>query len=473
MSGLEVVWKTLITFRHKEVYVIRLIQSLRDQHYHLVSDIRLTLHGAGVNYDTLSTDRLPALFRDHNIAEAVKEYLGSDSHVYFQAVDRCHAVSDRPRLVRTYGGQCQLPETIRFTLKRDELDKQIQGLDSATMMLRRISDNMAALRAKFPCKNQRLYSAVAAAYPSHCHSCHEARLALRSRSYFLERAEEEKHWKDFTFTVMFSPVISASGPTNLYRTDIKVAKGDDGPDEHRSATPSAKEAEPRLTAMDDLCEVIRLARDGEVAFDLQVSEGTRLMYYYPQASIHSNSMHLAADPDGFVTLEQLLKEPDASWLPYHRIALSLTIASSLLQLSAVHSAMLDLSSIPESFVEERICRPTATGAGCSESGVKECMLELGILLLEIAHWNTIDEYGKGAQNKGLSASATRYDLAKAWMDEIRYLILKVHWDLIMRCIENTFATSNPDPRWDDLVFRKSVAELVVKPLQENCIQHLR
>jgi hypothetical protein len=84
--------KTRIAFRHKEVYVIRLIQSLRDQHYLLVSDIRLTLNGAGVNYDTLSTDRLPALFRDHNIAESVKDYLGSDSHVYFQAVDRCHSV---------------------------------------------------------------------------------------------------------------------------------------------------------------------------------------------------------------------------------------------------------------------------------------------------------------------------------------------------------------------------------------------
>ena len=244
--------------------------------------------------------------------------------------------------------------------------------------------------------------------------------------------------------------------------------------------------------MDNLCEFIRRARDGGVAFCLQVSEGNCLMYYYPQASVHSNSTHLAADSEGFVTLEQLLKEPDASWLPNHRMALSLTIASSLLQLvstpwlrspltsssvwfsrSAVLSAQLDLSSIPESFVEERICRPTATGAGCSESGVKECMLELGILLLEIAHWNTIDEYGKDAQNKGLSASANRYDLAKAWMDESRYLILKVHWDLIMRCIENTFATSGPDLRWDDLIFRKSVAELVVKPLHENCIQHLR
>jgi hypothetical protein len=69
-----------------------LIQSLRDQHYLLIGDIRLTLNGAGVDYDTLSTDRLPALFHDQDIAEAVKEYLGSDSHVYFQAVDRCHAV---------------------------------------------------------------------------------------------------------------------------------------------------------------------------------------------------------------------------------------------------------------------------------------------------------------------------------------------------------------------------------------------
>ncbi|KAL4986565.1 hypothetical protein BDW68DRAFT_178687 [Aspergillus falconensis] len=528
--------QTRIAFRNKDPYVLRLIQSLRDQHYLLVSDIRLTLNGAGVDYDTLSTGLLPTLFRDPNIAEAVKEYLGSDSDVYLQAVERCRvvlaglvgrieglgSVSDLDNLVRTYGCQRQLPKKIRFPIKRDELDRQIQDLDNATMMLRRISDNMTALRVQVSLQTRsrqisrltsalstvrnyarRLYSAVASAYPSHCHPHHEARLFLRSRSYFLERASEDKLWKDFTFTVLLSPAMSAAGSTNSYRTDIKVAKGDDGPDEQSTQISTCSRvviqpptppttAEPTRAAMDDLCKSIRRAKNGGIVLDLQVSERNCLMYCHLQRSGPSSSMHLVVEPDGFVTLEELLVKPDASWLPNHRIALSLTVASSLLQLvstpwlpspltsssvwfsrSAVQSAMLDLSAIPEPFVEERFRRPAATGTGCPACGVKECMLELGILLLEIAHWKTIDDYGKDMQNKGLPASTSRYDLAKAWMDASRYLILKVHWDLIMRCIENTFATSGPDLNWDDVVFRKSVAELVVKPLQENCIQHLQ
>jgi hypothetical protein len=81
------------------------------------------------------------------------------------------------------------------------------------------------------------------------------------------------------------------------------------------------------------------------------------MSYYLQASGLSSPIHLAVDPDGFVTLEQLLKEPDAPSLPNHRISLSSPMWFSK---RAVHSAMLDLSSIPESFVEKRIFRPTET-----------------------------------------------------------------------------------------------------------------
>ncbi|KAL2833080.1 hypothetical protein BJY01DRAFT_225630 [Aspergillus pseudoustus] len=52
-------------------------------------------------------------------------------------------------------------------------------------------------------------------------------------------------------------------------------------------------------------------------------------------------------------------------------------------------------------------------------------------------------------------------------------ILPCYLDVIKRCVECTFATSDPVPDWNDVVFRKSVCELDLKPLWENCPVELR
>ncbi|KAL4938397.1 hypothetical protein BDV06DRAFT_231900 [Aspergillus oleicola] len=543
--------QTRIAFRNKDPYVLRLIQSLREQHYLLKSDIELTLHGAGVEYNKPINQTIGTIFRDPAVARAVTDYLGDDSEIYFGAVDSCYivlaglvgrieglgAVTGLESLVRTYTGS-QLPKKIRFSVKRDELDKQIWDLNNATTALRRISDNMTALRVQVAINSssrqiarfasalgavrdyaKRLYSAVSAAYPAPCHAHHEARLLLCSRSNLMDKARDLKRWRDFSFTVLLSPAMSTSALTNSYRTDIKVAEVSDAAsgqyDSHhlahpfrltypcsavntgrtriaiRPPTPPAT-AEPPRTAMDDLCRRIRRARDGGIVLDLQVSATSCLMYCHLQSPVASGSMHLEVESMGFVTLERLLARTERQWLLNHRIALSLTISSSLLQListpwlpfpltsrsvwfskSAVDAAALDFSAVPEPFLEERILKQTARSVGNAKCGVKECMLDLGILLLEIAHWRTIDDYANDLINNGQPSFTSRYKLAKDWADTSTYLIMPFQQDVIRRCVECTFATAGPSLEWDDVVLRKSIAELVVKPLRDNCAQQLR
>ncbi|RDW78922.1 uncharacterized protein DSM5745_05774 [Aspergillus mulundensis] len=526
--------QTRIAFRNKKPYVLRLIQALKEQHYLLKSDIQLTLNGAGVEYNNPAHQPVGAMLRDPAVANAVKDYLGDDSEIYFGAVNACYialarlvgriqglgAVTDLENLVRTYTGSA-LPEKIRFSVKRDELEKQIWYLNMATTSLRRISDNMVALKIQVAIDSssrqiarfasalgtvrdyaKRLYSAVSAAYPGPCHAHHEARLFLCSRSNLMDRTTNATRRRNFSFTVLLSPAMSTSTLTASYRTDIKVAEVGEAPTGHigntgrtrvviRPPTPPATAA-PLRSAMDDLCKGIQRARDGGIMLDLQVSETNCLTYCYQQGPSASCSVHLEVESTGFVTLERLLAKTERQWLLNHRIALSLTIASSLLQListpwlqlpltsrtvrfskSGVDVAALDFSMIPEPFVEELFHKPTTGTVGNARVGVRDCMLELGILLLGIAHWRTMDDYANERTNDGQPAARSRYGLANGWTDASTYLILPFQRDVIRRCVDCTFATSGPSLEWDDVVLRKSIAEYVLKPLQENCPQQLR
>ncbi len=72
---------------------------------------------------------------------------------------------------------------------------------------------------------RRLYCAVSAAYPSKCHSYHEARLFLYSRSNLMERKATNKR-NDFEFTVLFSTDTSTTDPADSYKAEITVRDAD-------------------------------------------------------------------------------------------------------------------------------------------------------------------------------------------------------------------------------------------------------
>lgn len=194
-----------------------------------------------------------------------------------------------------------------------------------------------------------------------------------------------------------------------------------------------------------------------------------------------------------MTLEALLMDKSSTpWLRNHRMALSLVIVSSLMQLittpwlrvpltsssvrfarSALDVARLDLSAIPEPFVEEEFRSSNGSTATCRDCNVRQYMIELGILLLEIEHWKTAKEYKHELLSNGQSAPASRYDLASSWLGASMYDLLQFHHEAVTRCVECTFDTSRSTLSWDDPALRKSIAEYVLKPLQENCLQQLR
>ncbi|KAJ6168187.1 hypothetical protein N7497_001030 [Penicillium chrysogenum] len=89
------------------------------------------------------------------------------------------------------------------------------------------------------------------------------------------------------------------------------------------------------------------------------------------------------------------------------------------------------------------------------------MFELGILLLELWHAQSIESF---AADNGLnlaSSSLSRPEVARKWIEdsEDEGDMMPIYLDAATRCIECTFTTSAPKPDWNDFTFQKSVCSM--------------
>lgn len=104
---------------------------------------------------------------------------------------------------------------------------------------------------------------------------------------------------------------------------------------------------------------------------------------------------------------------------------------------------------------------------------KQLVLELGIILLEIWHVMAFEAY-IASENMTIDGTyGSRYNAAKKWLNDTANNILPFYLDATCRCIEGTLSCSSPMLDWNDVQFRRSICEEVVKPLWENCAPGLR
>ena len=165
------------------------------------------------------------------------------------------------------------------------------------------------------------------------------------------------------------------------------------------------------------------------------------------------------------------------------MTLALSAVSSVMQLSFTPWLDLPLTSemvylVPEDsrmtsgtlqpFIRQRFIA-NATGKP-PHSNIRQTMLELGILLLELWQEQTLGCFA--AENKiPIDTPAARYHAACEWVSLSMEHIIPFYFDAARRCIECNFATSPKGSAsfdWKDLAFRKSVCEHVLRPLLEEC-----
>lgn len=253
--------------------------------------------------------------------------------------------------------------------------------------------------------------------------------------------------------------------------------------------------------LDNLCHSIQQATDCRHSLDLYLSQDSCLCYYHkpPNAGVPGD---VTKSPKDIISLEQILQktsQPNESspfqWTLNQRMALSFNIASSVMQLHSTPWLCFPLTSrtlcflqnhktstargtaqfidIPQPFIRQKFFNgkdDPATKCACNP---RRSMLEIGIILLELWHAKAFKTYATEQSLDMNDNFGCRYDAVKRWLDFSIYHILPFYLEVITRCIECTFATNCGAFDWNDIVFRKSVCEYVLKPLWENCPAEFR
>ena len=218
---------------------------------------------------------------------------------------------------------------------------------------------------------------------------------------------------------------------------------------------------------------------------LLLSRKCHLMDHQTPETIISPHLRTAMRTATF-SLDQILQQTSTMKpLLNSRVALSLNIASSVMQLNFTQWFHLPLTSNVIRVYHADSHRPglgirpfishkfTPDPQTLRNGTVRRTMLELGIILLELWHAKTFATYAADVDMSLDDSFGARYDVARGWLDISRDDILPFYSDVVTRCIECNFATSTADLDWDDTAFRKSVYDYVVKPLWENCPAGLR
>ena len=251
-----------------------------------------------------------------------------------------------------------------------------------------------------------------------------------------------------------------------------------------------------MTEVEDLCLLLSQARQDGKLLKVFLSQHSCLRSCHMSASA-GEFVPSGSSTSGMVTLEQVLDQTSrdrnlgAKWSLIQRMKLSFSLASSILQLystpwlsepwtkRAIYFWRLGPSSqasdmsltfdpdrpfIIHSFPELPVaCQPHKINA-------RHQLLYLGILLLEIGHERSF-EFWTSSRGHTLDKSyGSRYDAASEWLRDSQSELVPSYYDATARCIECTFQTGpgRPFPDWEDSDFRKSICELVIKPLWSNC-----
>ena len=251
-----------------------------------------------------------------------------------------------------------------------------------------------------------------------------------------------------------------------------------------------------VTEVENLCLSLSQARqDGKFVKVFLSQHGCLCSCHMPTSA--GGLIPSGSSSSEMVTLEQILSQTSsdrhsgAKWSLIQRMKLSFSLASSILQLystpwlseqwtkraiyfwrlrpaSQANDMALtfepDRPFIVHSFSElPAPCPPHKLNA-------RHQLLNLGILLLEIGHEKSFESW---TSTHGYTLDRTygsRYDAASEWLRDSQSELMPSYYDATARCIECTFQTGprRPFPDWEDSDFRKSVCELVIKPLWGNC-----
>ena len=362
----------------------------------------------------------------------------------------------------------------------------------------------------------RLYSAIRIGWSSACHSSHEARLMLDDR---MESSHSFK--KKLDFKLIFSSDFTTAADLLWYEGHVEVV--DEDCDIHISqqqftvsAYPNIRKAptvtfsshvdnfmQPPAKEVKDICITITQAIREQRPLKWYLMTQQQLQRLHC-CHIDHNHAHAPLQFARTVSLANLLKVSATTTdrskkLPLKpRLFLALTLASTLVQLNAtpwlgavwskesirflvktpsrqasagkelcqdINPSQIDLKTplITEEFPS--VSHTTHTTYDQPEP--RRMILELGIMLLELGHETTLEDY---AASHGYVVNEEYYErllLAQRWLDDSEDDFTPTYFNVTARCVKCSFDSIIGKPSWNETLF-KGMVQGVVEPLQEEC-----
>ena len=346
-----------------------------------------------------------------------------------------------------------------------------------------------------------------------CHASHDARLVLEDR---VEAAKTSRYpSQGRKQSVSFKLIFSSGSPDQLWE-ESEIEVSEEPPDQQlrgcqpsgslnsrittRSQAPTvtfAITSPPRdsFAQVQDICVSLGKAR---------VEQKHLRLYLLPEGGLHHDTASMAANAaitpkaSQTTTLAALLSASSTTTdrskkLPLRaRMFLALTLASTLLQLSAtpwtggywtketIHfltppTAVVDSCQhidLTKPLILQCFANNSApVGAQPQPSSTPEQMItELGIMLLEIGNELPLETYATTtvAPPLNIHNDAARIRLARKWLLDSEEFFTPAYFDVTERCLRCPFEGILTDENWGPGSLSHSLVEGVVEPLQDLC-----
>jgi hypothetical protein len=392
---------------------------------------------------------------------------------------------------------------VKFSMHKDDLERSIKEIDEFSRLLERLREKsqqdhqimvqssssrakvVASMLRKVQVRASKLYRALAQSWTQSCQDPHGARLYL---DYRIDTFEASK--KLFAISkqksIEFSVTLRGCTNPSYHACVVEVFNLDDfesfdnvrKPAVSFKTTPDAVATTKRLD-VDNMCHVLNQCMSKKQSLKLYLVENERLRYEH--VSPDTSDCRLSHVHGGkVVSLRDLLQDPTyrRALQLKPRVKLAAVMASSALQLHATPWCrslrnesllfMQDLNGkidLRNPFVACSFDDTYNLSSACSSQAESE-LLDLGILILELWHNETIDTF---ARDMGLILEDTfdsRQSVARKWIAETKDDLLTSVYDAAVRCINCRFDAVDIDLM--DHKLNISIFDGVVRPLWENC-----
>lgn len=415
-----------------------------------------------------------------------------------QAVLNANAASEK--------GRVQLFARLSMVFNFENLNREIEALDQSTNVLDKFARNVIANRQPGQNASSRsaaklakalqvvrnhaanLHLALTRQWVTPCHQRHELKIFLEDRITELKSKQVTSDARASCFKVVF--VGGRTQPPELWHETLFHVEAED-PQTNRIHLPlqgprvhfSNLQNQPTNSRLDvlDICAAITSAASSAYSpiFYLAGTSNMAMTLHTPAPAAIQSSCSASTTLRKIFQDRHNQKSPSLS-LPWKwRMALALKIASSFLQFmrtpwaqpswsaSNIHIPYnsgnhdLDLSSPFLSADFNRNSSPSAI----RQAQVKEDLLELGILLLEIWHEINLEaRFAQALSTPGVTCMTRA--CALEWLDDLQNPVSNLYFRAASFCISGLLT---PDPRaseWDHPDLWKSVCANVIDPLSE-------